>query len=851
MIKTTSATTILCTLALLWGCAGNSVTGSADRSLPSTTGESSDELQYPQSLDLGDSVLTLYEPQLIDHEGYTQVTVWMAAVVDPKQGGTRTVGALKLSADMIADFDKRTVTLYKRRIDEAYFPELNQAESNRLVGKIKALARNEPRVMSLDTVLAYFAQGEALKRRAENFSMAPPEILYSDSPALLLQFGGTPVFKPLSSRGAFQYAVNTNWDVFRGEGRYFLLLGQHWIVAGDLEGPWQPSSAPAVADDLPKGERFARVRQALPGKPIAAAEIPRIFTTTEPTELIVTDGKPRLKPVAGTALSFVANSSQDIIYRKADRRYYLLLSGRWFQAGQISGPWSPVKTVPREFSAIPDDHPRAHVRAAVPGTDEAKTAVVAANIPTTAAVPRNTRAPKVTYSGNPKFEIIDGTSVARAVNTSFDVLRVADRYYLCHNGVWFESDRPTGPWIVADRVPNAIYDIPPDSPAHHVTYVRIYDTSDDEVLVGYTSGYHSTYVVSTTVVYGTGYYWPPYWYHYPYTGPWYWYDDDWYRYYPNPYTYGSASFYNPVTGTFRHGDYVYGPGGGYGTGESYNERTGRRSTSEYSWDYNSGQYSSHAYNPKRGTTFDTQQSYRYDSPNSYESWGGSTITKGDEWIKTTRYSNQDGRRTSFETSAGGKGGRVVAGDQSRSLIKTGEGDLYAGRNGEVYRRNEDGSWQKRQGGGWSDVDTSRFEPGREKLQELTPAKRESARQAISTRAESLTPAQREAARQRAQSSGGLGNRSVGGLHSSERPSSSLRPKSSRDLSSRTRPIDRRSYQQLDRSYRARSFGNSQFNRGGYGGRSFSGGGFSRGGVSRGGFGGGLRGGGLRSGGGRR
>ena len=100
--------------------------------------------------------------------------------------------------------------------------------------------------------------------------------------------------------------------------------------------------------------------------------------------------------------------------------------------------------------------------------------------------------------------------MARAVNTSFDVLRVQDRYYLCYEAVWFEGDRPTGPWVVADRIPKAIYTIPPDSPAYPVTFVKIYEADDDRVLVGYTSGYHSTYVVGTTVVYGSGYYWPPY-----------------------------------------------------------------------------------------------------------------------------------------------------------------------------------------------------------------------------------------------------------------------------------------------------------------------------------------------------
>jgi hypothetical protein len=226
--------------------------------------------------------------------------------------------------------------------------------------------------------------------------------------------------------------------------------------------------------------------------------------------------------------------------------------------------------------------------------------VIESNIPNTASVPRGLKAPKVRYSGHPKFETIKGTQVSRAVNTPFDILRVGDRYYLCHEAVWFESDRPEGPWIVADHVPKAIYTIPADSPAYHVIFVKVYEADEDEVVVGYTSGYQSTYVSGYTVVYGTGYYWPPYWAYYPwYDDHYYWYDPyPYYWYDPYPYSYGSASYYNPVTGSYRHGDYVYGPYGGYGTGESYNERTGRRSQSEYSWDYNSVEYSSNAYNPK-------------------------------------------------------------------------------------------------------------------------------------------------------------------------------------------------------------------------------------------------------------
>jgi hypothetical protein len=75
----------------------------------------------------------------------------------------------------------------------------------------------------------------------------------------------------------------------------------------------------------------------------------------------------------------------------------------------------------------------------------------------------------------------------------------------------------TGPWVVATSVPAVICSIPPGSPVHYVTYVRVYDWTAQVVYVGYTPGYFGTYVV----VYGTGYSYSPWvgtvWYGAPVT----------------------------------------------------------------------------------------------------------------------------------------------------------------------------------------------------------------------------------------------------------------------------------------------------------------------------------------------
>jgi hypothetical protein len=156
-----------------------------------------------------------------------------------------------------------------------------------------------------------------------------------------------------------------------------------------------------------------------------------------------------------------------------------------------------------------------------------------AQIPQTAAVDRSTAQCTVEYDGDPQFEKISGTDIARAVNTSSTVLLYQNVFYVCDNAVWFVGNSPTGPWEVATSIPDEFQLIPPDDPAYNVRYVYIYDVEPDVVYIGYTPGYMGCYIYGSTIVYGTG------WYYSPFYGIYY---------YPRPYTYGFGMNYNPWFG---------------------------------------------------------------------------------------------------------------------------------------------------------------------------------------------------------------------------------------------------------------------------------------------------------------
>jgi hypothetical protein len=168
--------------------------------------------------------------------------------------------------------------------------------------------------------------------------------------------------------------------------------------------------------------------------------------------------------------------------------------------------------LPPDFAKIPDYSPKASVLVSIPGTPQAKEALIANQIPQTASINRAKAKLKLTYFGEPNFQPIPGTTMTYAVNSATPVIYVpGNTYYACQGGVWFVSEVATGPWAVATIVPPVIYTIPPSSPIYYVTYAHVYSYTPTVVFVGYTPGYYGTVVSADgVVVYGTGYIYSPY-----------------------------------------------------------------------------------------------------------------------------------------------------------------------------------------------------------------------------------------------------------------------------------------------------------------------------------------------------
>lgn len=498
---------------------------------------SGEELQWPRVVEAGDTTFTIYQPQIDKFED-AMLEARAAVKVDTKVGEkTQTsYGVVWISARTQIDKENDLVELDDIQITKVNFPTAPEKAEEYLA---TFRQRAEPtRTISLERIEANLAITQAdRKGNAVPLKNDPPTIYYRETPALLVLIDGDPALRPVEGVSGLQRVVNTKSLILEAGGTYYMSLADRWLQARAATGPWQilagspPAQVAGVRDAIAKDENQTQVDLLEdPGEEVKAAlsegKAPEIIVSTGPAELIVTSGKPQMKPIAGTQLLYVENTTGDIFIDLKDQSYYVTLTGRWFRSKSLEkGPWQFVEgdKLPKDFAKIPEGDPKASVLATVPGTPAAQEANIANSIPQTAEVNREEATYEATYDGEPKFDDVPDTPIQYAVNSPTPVVRVSPTsYYSVQGGVWFTGGSPYGPWAVATVVPTVIYTIPTASPIHYVTYVRIYRYTPTTVWFGYTPGYMGTcYSPWGTVVYGTGWYYRPWigtaWYGAPWT----------------------------------------------------------------------------------------------------------------------------------------------------------------------------------------------------------------------------------------------------------------------------------------------------------------------------------------------
>lgn len=387
------------------------------------------------------------------------------------------------------------------------------------------LARALP-LVALSVVMCGRLIGAAGLKAGEGLRIknVPPKFLFAEQSAILILIDGEPVYRPVQGTD-LERIINTKPFIVRDTaGMYYLKVFDGWMEAYMLRGMW------SVSGVAPRGVEQA-LQQAVtektvdlldgatPDKPsetptLDDATAPAIFVSTEPAELIVTDGPPRFVALAGTSLEYLENTTANVFTEPTDDELYVLAAGRWFRSWTTDGPWQfvPSRELPGDIAAIPENSPKASVKASIAGTPQARDALMANAVPETTTINRHrTKLTPPVIDGDPKLQSIDGTRVSYVANSPTPIIALDSpaEYYAVQDGVWFVALSLRGPWTVASSIPPAIYTIPPSSPLHYVTYVRIYGATADEVSVGYTPGYLGSVVDDDVVAFGTGYEYPP------------------------------------------------------------------------------------------------------------------------------------------------------------------------------------------------------------------------------------------------------------------------------------------------------------------------------------------------------
>lgn len=471
-------------------------------------------LQWPRAFDAAGYEYAVYQPSIDSWPG-NQLTGRFAIGTRPAGTSNETYGVAFFTARTEIDKVNRLVTLEDFQITSVKFPtERSQAAQFQaaLQAHLPAVAETIP----LDHLEAVFAaSADITKVKIAQVKNDPPNIIYTTRPSILVQIDGSPILKPLE--GDYERVINTRAILLLNTNvmyqAYFLYTAGSWYGAASIQGPWAATTLlPAdINAALDAAMKTGQVDPALPRQPLTTP--PVVFIATTPTELLESDGVANLVSIAGTDLMYVDNSHQAIFYYMDDANYYVLVSGRWFKCPTLYGPWTFVDSnkLPADFAKIPPDSEKSNVLLSVAGTPQAQEAAIAATIPQTAQIYRDKAKLDLTYAGAPTFVAIPGTSLFYASNSATPVIMLnAKTYYACQGGVWFVGGSAQGPWTVATTVPASIYAIPPSCPIYYVTYTYIYGYTPNVVYVGYTPGYMGVvYTSGGTVVYGTGYYYPP------------------------------------------------------------------------------------------------------------------------------------------------------------------------------------------------------------------------------------------------------------------------------------------------------------------------------------------------------
>jgi hypothetical protein len=516
---------------------------------------------------------------------------------------------------------------------------------------------------------------------------SPPQVFYSTGEAELLLLDGAPAWEPIADSGV-EFAANTRQELFRVGPKVYVLLSGRWFQSDELSGQWtKAKELPEAFREIPpagsdRAHSKSYVRTSIPGTREAweaalVASIPHKAEIVKGTESALNldvkyAGEPAFTKIESTDIEMAVNTSFQVF--RHEGVYYVCHNATWLKGFNAMGPWQFADSIPDQFAAIPPSSPAYNTTFVKVGDSDEET---------------------ISYEYTSGYEgayVSDSTVVyGTGYPSSAVTLTIA---YGIYDGWWGYPHYPYYPW-------------PPT-----YGYGSWYDPETGrygESVIGY--GPYGA--AAGTAVYN------------PETGAYargqaVW-DSDEYA--------GRGYAYNPNTNTsIARNRYV-----DFEDNEGWSESVARRGDewlySESRWEdgrmvteFESSRGTEGTINRERqgdaivseGTITGENRSATIDSvieDGQYagqlqgsegasgtinrelqdgEISGGSTFTKNERTIETDVTRTAEGVQREFETSGGGQGVSMRSGEDSAFAYESASGDVYAGKDGNVYQRTDDG-----------------------------------------------------------------------------------------------------------------------------------------------------------------
>src|SRR5947207_10220308 len=143
---------------------------------------------------------------------------------------------------------------------------------------------------------------------------------------------------------------------------------------------------------------------------------PHLFCSPTPALLVLIDGPPALRQVAGTDLLRVINTRALLLLEQASGQYYLYVTDRWVRARAIEGPWAAADTPPAALETAKQAAVQSQQVDLLDQLEPQAKAILQQGLVPTIDV-STTPAELIETQGKPDWTPIDGTHLLYVKNT--------------------------------------------------------------------------------------------------------------------------------------------------------------------------------------------------------------------------------------------------------------------------------------------------------------------------------------------------------------------------------------------------------------------------------------------------